>query len=95
MSKETLQLLNTAVIKRKEQSIRAEYDERLQLLGNSPALEVMAKAIQQLADQQKITRDQAALLVIELIIDLNQVWDDYISMEGIDQLKKQINGSNS
>ncbi len=84
---ETLQLLNTAIIKRKETSIRANYEERLRSLQDSPALDILQKAIIQLSEQKNVTRDQAALMVIETVNELESIWSEFIAAEGIDKLK--------
>lgn len=89
---ETLQLLNTAVIKRKEKIIRANFEERLRNLQDSPALEILQKAIAQLAEQKNVTRDQAALMVIETIHELENIWSEFIAAEGIDKLKNVLKG---
>jgi len=45
-----------------------------------------------LAESQKISRDQAALQVIESIRELDNIWSDYVTMEGIDRLKSMLQG---
>ena len=85
---ETLQLLNTAIIKRKEKTMRANFEDRLRSLQDSPALDILQKAIIQLAEQKNVTRDQAALMVIETVNELENIWSEFIAAEGIDQLKE-------
>jgi len=46
-----------------------------------------------LVESQKISRDQAALQVIEAIRGLDSVWTDYVTMEGIDRLKTMLQGN--
>lgn len=89
---ETLQLLNTAIIKRREKSIRANFEERLRNLQDSPALDILQKAIIQLAEQKHVTRDQAALMVIETVTELESIWSEFIAAEGIDKLKDILKG---
>lgn len=89
---ETLQLLNAAVIKIKERSVRANFEDRLRSLQDSVALEILQKTISHVSAQQNITRDQAALQVIEAVIELKNVWDEYIAIEGLDKLKVSLNG---
>ncbi len=89
---ETLQLLNTAVIKRKEKSIRANFEERLRNLQDNPALDILQKVINQLAEQKHVTRDQAALMVIETVLELESIWSEFIAAEGIDKLKEVLKG---
>jgi hypothetical protein len=87
---ESIQLLNTAIIKSKEKKINHSYEERLLKLSNSPVIEHLNKSINQLAETQKISRDQAALQVIEAIRELDSIWSDYVVMEGIDRLKGML-----
>jgi hypothetical protein len=89
---ESIQLLNTAIIKSKEKKISNSYEERLTKINNSPAIEAINKSISLLAESQKISRDQAALQVIESIRELDNIWTDYVTMEGIDRLKGMLQG---
>ena len=59
---ESIQLLNTAIIKSKEKKITQSFEERLSKVCNSPVIEILNKSISQYAEAQKISRDQAALL---------------------------------
>ena len=90
---ESIQLLNTAIIKSKEKKINSSYEERLTKINNSPAIEAINKSIGLLSESQKISRDQAALQVIEAIRELDNVWSDYVTMEGIDRLKAMLSGN--
>lgn len=89
---ESIQLLNTAIIKSKEKKINSSYEERLKTINNSPAIEAINKSICLLSESQKISRDQAALQVIEAIRELDNIWSDYVTMEGIDRLKAMLSG---
>lgn len=89
---ESIQLLNTAIIKSKEKRIDSSYEDRLTKINNSPAIEAINKSISILAESQKISRDQAALQVIDAIRELDSVWSDYVTMEGIDRLKNMLRG---
>lgn len=89
---ETLQLLNAAVIKIKERSIKANFEDRMRVLQDSVALEILQKTISQVSTQQNVTRDQAALIVVEAVMELKNVWDEYIAVEGLDKLKVTLNG---
>ncbi|MBY0517724.1 MAG: hypothetical protein K2P81_12510 [Bacteriovoracaceae bacterium] len=91
---ESIQLLNTAIIKSKEKKISHSYEERLMKLSNSPVIEHINKSIAQLSESQKISKDQAALMVIEAIRELDSIWSDYVVMEGIDRLKGILRQSN-
>ncbi len=87
---ESIQLLNTAIIKSKEQKVNHSFEERLNKIVQSPAIEALNKCITQYAETQKISRDQAALQVIESIRELDSIWSDYVMMEGIDKLKSLL-----
>ena len=90
---ESIQLLNTAIIKSKEKKISSSYEERLTKINNSPAIGAINNSISMLAESQSISRDQAALQVIEAIRELDSVWTDYVTMEGIDRLKTMLQGN--
>jgi hypothetical protein len=92
---ESIQLLNTAIIKSKEKKIDNSYEERLSKINNSPAIEVINKSISMFSESQKISRDQAALQVIEAIRELDSIWTDYVTMEGIDRLKTLLKGNST
>jgi hypothetical protein len=87
---ESIQLLNTAIIKSKEKKLNQSFEERLNQVCNSPVIEVLNKTISQYAENQKISRDQAALQVVEAIRELDSIWSDYVVMEGIDRLKNLL-----
>lgn len=86
-NQELVQLLNTAVIKTKEKKIDSTYEERLSEICSTPAIKALSLAITQLSDSQKISRDQAAMDVVETIRELDSIWSDYVMMEGLSKLK--------
>lgn len=90
---EPIQLLNTAIIKSKEKSINTNYEERLKVICNSPVMDAINKSIVSLSDSQKISRDQAAVMLIETLRELDKIWEDYVLMEGIDRLKSILKNS--
>lgn len=89
---ESIQLLNTAIIKSKEKKIDHSYEERLNKINQSPAIEAINKSITMLAESQNISRDQAAIQIIDAIRELDSIWSDYVTMEGIDRLKSMLKG---
>lgn len=91
---ESIQLLNTAIIKSKEKKIDNSYEERLNKINKSPAIEAINKSITMLAEGQKVSRDQAAIQIIEALRELDNIWTDYVTMEGIDKLKNMLKGGN-
>ncbi len=90
---DSIQLLNTAIIKSKEKKIDNSYEERLHKVCQSPAIAALDKCISNLAESQKISRDQASMQIIEAIRELDSIWSDYVTMEGIDRLKKILKGN--
>lgn len=92
---ESIQLLNTAIIKSREKKIDSSYEERLNKIIQSPAIEAINKSISILAESQKISRDQAAVQIIEAMRELDSIWADYVMMEGIDRLKSMLQGDDS
>lgn len=91
---EVIQLLNTAIVKTKEKGIDDSYEERLKKVSESPVIEVLNKAIINLSENQNISKDQAAQMIIEIIRELDSVWSDYVMMEGIDRLKGMLTREN-
>ncbi len=87
---QSIQILNTAIIKSKEKQIDESYERRLKELCNSPALEAINKSIMTLADSERISCDQAATQIVETIRELDSIWSDYVMMEGIDRLKSVL-----
>ena len=86
-SQESIQLINTAIIKSKEKRIDSSYEERLNQICSTPAVEILSQAIKTLADQENISRDHAAIQIVEAVRDLDSIWGDYVTMEGIQKLK--------
>ncbi len=89
-NRESIQLLNTAIIKSKEKKIDSSYEERLNEICNRPAMNALATSVAQLAESEKISRDQAAVQLIDTIKDLESIWNDYVMMEGINNLKSLL-----
>ena len=93
--KESIQLLNTAVIKSKEKVINSQYEQRLSDVCNRPAIESINIAIAHLAESQKISKDHAAIQLVDTIRELDNVWNDYIMMEGLGKLKTVLKADDS
>ena len=91
----SMQLLNTAIIKSKEKNINKVFEHRLNELSNSPAIKAFDKAITFLAEDEKISRDQASVLLIDTLRELDGIWDDYVTLEGIDRLKTYLGSEKS
>ena len=87
---DAIQLLNTAVIKSKEKKINATYEERLAKICNSPVMDALLVAIEHLSEDQKVSKDHAAVQMIETIRELDSIWNDYVLMEGIGKLKELL-----
>ena len=87
---DAIQLLNTAVIKSKEKKINATYEERLAKISNSPVMDALLVAIEHLSEDQKVSKDHAAVQMIETIRELDSIWNDYVLMEGIGKLKELL-----
>lgn len=90
---ESVQVINTAIIKSKERSIDLSYEQRLRKICNSPAFEAINRSITYLAEAQKISRDQSAIEIIQTLKELDRVWDDYVMMEGLEKLKQQLDSN--
>lgn len=92
-NQESIQLLNTAIIKNKEKNIDSSYEERLSETCSSPAMKALGQAISFLANDQNISRDQSALQIVEAVRELDLIWNDYVMMEGITKLKDILKGN--
>lgn len=84
---DAIQILNTAIVKSKEKRINASYEERLAKICNSPVMDALLIAIDHLAEQEKLSKDQSAISVVEAVRELDSIWNDYVLMEGIGKLK--------
>ena len=82
-----VQLLNTAIVKSKEQTIKSNFQERLNTICDSKAIESIGVAAKHLADGQNISYDQAMCQLIETFRELDSIWSDYVTMEGLNRLK--------
>jgi hypothetical protein len=87
-NQDAIQLLNTAVIKSKEKKINTSFESKLTTICNSPVMNSLIVAIDHLAETQKISKDHAAIQVVETIRELDSIWNDYVLMEGIGKLKE-------
>jgi len=87
---ESLQILNTAIIQSKNKDINVSYEDRLNELKKSPALNALGKSIAILSKEQGISNDQAAQQIVETIRSLDKIWTDFVVMEGLDRLKEQL-----
>lgn len=94
-NQELVQLLNTAIIKTKEKRIDSSYEERLAKTCESPAVQALSVAISHLSEKQKVSRDQAAIQIVETIRELDSIWNDYVVMEGLGKLKEALSEANS
>lgn len=83
-------LLNTAVIKSREKKLDVSYEDRLKKLCNTPAIEALGHATSYLSHHLEIPKEEAALMLVETIKELDNVWYDYVAMEGIEKLKKLL-----
>ena len=87
---ESIQLLNTAIVKSKEIGIDDSYEERLKKICDSPVLSHLNKTIISLSEELNVSRDQSAQMIVETIKELDSIWSNYILMEGIDRLKSLL-----
>ncbi len=85
-----VQVLNTAILKHKQRNIKRGYEDRLKSTCQSPAMKALEVGITYLSENQKISRDQAAIEVIDTFKQLDNIWNDYLVLEGVTNLKKII-----
>jgi hypothetical protein len=86
-NQELIQLLNTAIVKTKEKRIDSSYEDRLSETCSKPAVSALSIAIENLSESQSISRDQAAMQIVETVRELDSIWNDYVMMEGLSKLK--------
>ncbi len=86
-NQELIQLLNTAIVKTKEKRIDSSYEDRLSETCSKPAVRALSIAIENLSESQSISRDQAAMQIVETVRELDSIWNDYVMMEGLSKLK--------
>ncbi|MEE2743087.1 MAG: hypothetical protein VYD54_04205 [Bdellovibrionota bacterium] len=89
-NQESIQLLNTAIIKNKEKKIDSKFEERLANTCQAPAMEALGLAITHLSNELSISRDQAAILIVDTIKELETSWNDYLLIEGIEKIKENL-----
>ena len=89
-NQESIQILNTAIIKSKEKKIDNTFEERLSKTCKTPAMMALGVAVTNLSETQNISRDQAAMIIVDTIRDLDQSWNDYLMMEGIEKIKENL-----
>lgn len=94
-NQELVQLLNTAIVKSKEKRIDSSYEERLSQVCQRPAIEAISVAIAHLSEIEKISRDQAAIELVETIRELDSIWNDYVLMEGLTKLKDLLSNNST
>jgi len=86
-NQDAIQLLNTAIIKSKERKINTSFETRLTTICNSPVVNALVIAIDHLSEEQNISKDLAAVMLVETLRELDSIWNDYVLMEGIGKLK--------
>lgn len=89
-NQDAVQLLNTAIVKSKERGINTSFESKLNTICHSPVMASLLVAIDHLAEKQNISRDHAAVQIVETIRDLDSIWNDYVLMEGIGKLKELL-----
>jgi len=90
-NREAIQLLNTAILKSKERKVDRSYDKRLGDACEGTEIEAFAVAVAYLSEKQKISRDQAAVNLVDTIKKLDSIWNDYVLLEGMQKIKEALN----
>ena len=90
-NQESIQLLNTAIIKSKEKTLDSSFEDRLAEACSSSAIKALSNAINRLAEDENISFDQAAIKVVDTVRELDKIWSDYIMTEGLGKLKTMLN----
>lgn len=94
-NRDFIQLINTAIVKSKEKRINVSYEERLTSICKTNAIKALEIATKHLAEMENISHDQATLSIIESIRELDSIWSDYVTMEGVHSLKKLLKSTHT
>ena len=86
-NQEPIQILNTAIIKSRKKKLDYSYEEKLLKACELPSIKSLAVAITHLSETERISRDQAAVRIVETIRELDNIWSDYMMMEGMSKFK--------
>ena len=88
---ETIQLINTAILKSRDLKIDTDLQERMTKISESPVMTILDSAFDEYSKKQKTTKDQAAFQIISTIRELDDIWTQYLLLEGSDRLKEKLN----
>ena len=88
---ETIQLINSAILKSRDLKIETDLQERMTKISESAVMNIMDSVFTEYSKKQKVTKDQAAFQVISTIRELDDIWNQYLLLEGSDRLKEQLN----
>lgn len=88
---ETIQLINSAIIKSRELDLKTDLQARMTQIAESDEMEAFDAAISEFAKKQKVTKEQAALKFVTTLRELDSIWNQYLLIEGSDRLKESLN----
>ena len=88
---ETIQLINSAIIKSRELDLKTDLQERMSKIAESSEMEALDIAINEFAKKQKVTKEQAAIRFVSTLRELDSIWNQYLLIEGSDRLKENLN----
>lgn len=88
---ETIQLINSAIIKSRELDLKTDLQARMTKIAESDEMEAFDAAISEFAKKQKVTKEQAALKFVSTLRELDSIWNQYLLIEGSDRLKESLN----
>ena len=87
---ETIQLINSAIIKSRELDLKTDLQARMTQIAESDEMEAFDAAISEFAKKQKVTKEQAALKFVSTLRELDSIWNQYLLIEGSDRLKESL-----
>ena len=88
---ETIQLINSAIIKSRDLDLKTDLQERMTKIAESDEMDAFDAAITEFAKKQKVTKEQAAIRFVSTLRELDQIWSQYLLIEGSDKLKESFN----
>ncbi len=90
MISKDFQVLNTALIKIIDNDMQLQGEDILNNIKKSSEVKSLILAINNLAKEEEITRDDAAQRILNCVINLSKLWKNHLMLEGISGFKQKL-----
>lgn len=87
-------IFNTSLVATRVDACR-DYSAELFRLMETPAFRAILAGVRQLARSQGISEKEAAENVVQTFRKVDQIWDAYLTQEGVDRLKGLLSSNPS